>query len=110
MKFKMADKEDQDEQTIANDLVVTKYKMAAEMVNGTCARDTGGNAFSCLSAKVTVAFCQKLSRTRREVRTKGHAVTCHGATTPRSTSTREYFSSLSVVATKGMRCSCPLLE
>ncbi|KAK2175890.1 hypothetical protein NP493_700g00003 [Ridgeia piscesae] len=29
----MAEKEDQDEQTIANDLVVTKYKMAAEMVN-----------------------------------------------------------------------------
>ena len=30
----MAEKEDADEQTIAKDLVVTKYKMAAEMVNG----------------------------------------------------------------------------
>ena len=30
----MADKDDQDEQTIAKDIVVTKYKMAADMVNG----------------------------------------------------------------------------
>ena len=29
----MAEKEDQDEPTIAADIVVTKYKMAAEMVN-----------------------------------------------------------------------------
>ena len=63
MKIKMADKkEDKDELTIANDLVVTKYKMAAEMVNGTCARDAGGYAFSCLNAKITVAFGQKVSR------------------------------------------------
>lgn len=30
----MAEKEDQEELTVATDLVVTKYKMAAEMVNG----------------------------------------------------------------------------
>lgn len=31
----MADKEEQNEPSIAQDLVVTKYKMAAEMVNST---------------------------------------------------------------------------
>ena len=30
----MAEKEDQEELTVATDLVVTKYKMAAELVNG----------------------------------------------------------------------------
>ena len=32
--FKMAEKEDVDELSIEKDIVVTKYKMAAEMVNG----------------------------------------------------------------------------
>jgi len=41
----MAEKEDQDEQTIANDLVVTKYKMAAEMVNGGYSRNSKDNTF-----------------------------------------------------------------
>lgn len=45
MNSKMAEKEDQDEQTIANDLVVTKYKMAADMVNGGYARNAEGNTF-----------------------------------------------------------------
>ena len=34
VKIKMAEKVEGEEPTIATDLVVTKYKMAAEMVNG----------------------------------------------------------------------------
>ena len=33
VKSKMADDSDNEEQTIAKDLVVTKYKMAAEIIN-----------------------------------------------------------------------------
>ena len=39
VKIKMAEKSEVDEPTIATDLVVTKYKMAAEMVNGVYLKD-----------------------------------------------------------------------
>ncbi|KAI0215843.1 Proliferation-associated protein 2G4 [Lamellibrachia satsuma] len=50
----MAEKEDQDEQTIANDLVVTKYKMAADMVNAILKETVG----RCKAGEKVAEICE----------------------------------------------------